>query len=229
MEAVERLVAEAGMRDYRMPVALVFLPPVLALVSVPLFLLGAWMLSSPIVLAGAILGFWVFYKLISRRNEHFERAAMLYEAVTDLIEPKAPREAKRIKEALRRMKAEEGERKNAVLWVVLSLLVPLVGLYVYHFLNRDFVKHDREERVVLERIGDALRSAGRRGLPVLAESKVGEFPKRSTALYLVLTVITLGIFGLYWLYTLVKDPNEHFSEHAKVEEQLLQELRRIEG
>jgi hypothetical protein len=36
----------------------------------------------------------------------------------------------------------------------------------------------------------------------------------------VLTVITFGVFGIYWLYTLIDDPNKHFERQHVVEDAL---------
>ena len=52
-------------------------------------------------------------------------------------------------------------------------------------------------------------------------------PDRSFVLYLILTIITLGIFGIYWLYVLLKDPNEHFKHHILVEDRLLGQLESV--
>jgi ethanolamine utilization cobalamin adenosyltransferase len=36
----------------------------------------------------------------------------------------------------------------------------------------------------------------------------------------VLTVITFGVFGIYWLYTLIDDPNKYFERQHVVEDAL---------
>ncbi|MFQ5950797.1 MAG: DUF4234 domain-containing protein, partial [Candidatus Geothermarchaeales archaeon] len=46
-------------------------------------------------------------------------------------------------------------------------------------------------------------------------------PERSVVLYLVLSIVTLGIFGIYWLYTLIDDPNLHFRHHIHTEDDAL--------
>ena len=56
-------------------------------------------------------------------------------------------------------------------------------------------------------------------------SKIGRFPDRNTIMYFVLTVLTLGLFEIYWLYTLINDPNEHFREHRIIEAKILEALK----
>ncbi len=48
--------------------------------------------------------------------------------------------------------------------------------------------------------------------------------ERSTVLYVVLTIVTLGFFGIYWLYALIVDPNRHFRSQRDFEDKLLKSL-----
>jgi hypothetical protein len=48
--------------------------------------------------------------------------------------------------------------------------------------------------------------------------------ERSTVLYVVLTIVTLGFFGVYWLYALIEDPNKHFRSQRDFEDKLLRSL-----
>lgn len=45
--------------------------------------------------------------------------------------------------------------------------------------------------------------------------------KRSFVLYLVLSILTAGLFVFYWWNTLVKDPNEHYQQQWLVEDHLV--------
>ncbi|MEM1713372.1 MAG: DUF4234 domain-containing protein [Desulfurococcaceae archaeon] len=51
-------------------------------------------------------------------------------------------------------------------------------------------------------------------------------PDRSTLLYLILTIVT-GIFLIYWVYTLTKDPNKHFESHSVLERELVTALKQL--
>ncbi len=45
-------------------------------------------------------------------------------------------------------------------------------------------------------------------------------------MYLILTIVT-GIFGIYWSYTLIKDPKTHFREQSRIETELLSRLEAL--
>jgi hypothetical protein len=169
----------------------------------------------------------LLYMLISRRNRHFARQQRLFEYTLEFL-----REASKarnvnpearlmsVERELREARDEEGE-KNAVIWVILTLFTGILGLYVYYFLMKDFPKHERREDRILEDVNAALTSMGAMPLPKREEA----IPNRSFALYFVLSLVTVGIFAIYWLYTLIRDPNIHFREQARIEDDL---IRRIE-
>ena len=124
---------------------------------------------------------------------------------------------------LRDAEYEESEKSPAV-WIVLSILVPFLIFYVYHFLNKDFYKHERHEDHVMEDLNRAIQELG--GEPVRVR-RIQAIPDRSTVVYIVLTIVTMGLFVLYWVYTLTKDPNQHFMEHRRWEDDLLSSFEKL--
>lgn len=238
---IKRCVSEAEKTDYIMPIWLPFLPAILAVVAVFLLMYGIITASAlrghgmgVAAIAGSVflllygasiaVGIYVLYKFIARRNDHFKRTHKLYDAIVNLLKEKEGKSAEivEMESIVYDMRNEETE-KNAVLWVILTVLVGIVWFYVAHFLNKDFRKHELRERRLIGLINDVLRRHGAPGIIRFDEI----IPDRSTILYLVLTVITLGLFALYWIYTLTKDPNEHFKQHKIIESQLLSYLESI--
>jgi phosphate/sulfate permease len=190
-------------------------------------ILGGFILIAGVGLASEVLFLYFFYMLIRRRNQHFLRQQRLFSDLVTTLRAVAIKKSMNIDpmlgsidNTLRQTQAEETE-KSAVLWVLL-MLVPLVSivamLYVLYFLTTDFPKHERREDGMLSDVERALALTGvqfifHRNDPI---------PQRSFALYLIITIITVGIFGLYWEYVLIKDPNNHFANHAAYEPQLIQ-------
>ncbi len=240
LSSVERSVKEAERADYKMSVWLPFLPTIFMIIGFLSIMLGGFSGSTGGIAAGlsfgflifilaVILNFYVLYKWIYRRNEHFKRTVLLYESVANYLDSEEYKdEATRLRDETRRMELHQGGEKNAVLWMVLGALVPLVIFYIYHFLNKDFVNHDREESLILGHIDHVLKGSGLEGLN-LGFTSIGKFPERNTVIYFILSLITLGFFSLYWVYVLTKDPNVHFDGHRIVEAKLLDELRQLAG
>ncbi len=171
---------------------------------------------------------YMLYKLIKRRNEHFKRQRKLLADIVSYLREIAKKRGIDIsvqlaflERSLREAELEE-EPRSPILWVLLILAVSFVIFYVYHFLTKDYYVHEKREDVILERLNDVLRALG---LPTLTYKRDIPIPRRNTILYVVLTIVTLGIFSAYWTYVITKDPNNHFKEHAKWEDELIKILK----
>ncbi len=53
----------------------------------------------------------------------------------------------------------------------------------------------------------------------------GVTPDRNFWLYLLFSVLTLGLFSIWWLYVIFRDGNVHTQNDAFMEDQLLNALR----
>ena len=101
-----------------------------------------------------------------------------------------------------------------------------VGTFINHFLHNDFRFLDAWERSYGENV---LWVFGRLGtdLPTPSPTPSGKpaVPVRNTALYLLLSIVTLGLFGVFWRYTLMADGNAHFHGDATLEDAIAHGLR----
>jgi len=169
------------------------------------------------------IGFFVaLYFLIKRERDHFRRQRKLEMGIIELLKSCGTDEA-----TLRELQAihEEAKRKekerNPVLWTILSL-IPFVGLYTLYFLTVDAGNHAARQRRFM-----AFASAALSKLGITLPGEMYHVPKRSFALYLILTLVTLGIFSIYWQYVLFKDFNDHFEDHRIWEDVLRMSLQSL--
>ena len=182
-----------------------------------------------IILIATILAAILYYRLINRRNKHFMRSRVLREGLIRYVESKAEELEKShdILSELSTMRmvhselSNEESDKSAGLYAILSIIVPFVSLYVMYFLTKDFVRHDTKERAFFQALSAA---AGKLGIPVQFPYWK-ELPKRSAGLYLILTIVLSGLFEIYWMWTLIKDPHQHFDAHSVFEDAFVQTLR----
>ena len=178
------------------------------------------------IIASFILFIILTYKLIKRRNHHFKRQILLFEDITATIKKAATKkeidteyDIGTLERTLKEIKAEETEsEKSTMLWTILATINPLALLYVWYFLMKDFHKHEKREDTLWTQVSQILNKTG---IKLETPTRTDPLLERSFALYLILTIITLGLFGIYWLYTLLKDPNTHFTHHTKIEDQIL--------
>ena len=176
---------------------------------------------------------YLFYVLIKRRNLHFEREYRFFYDTSFVLKALVAQRGlslnqnvqgylRDIDSNLTMIHNKERER-SAVLWIIL-LFIPIVNIfaffYVYYFLMNDFVGHESMEDWMLGSISRVLAALGI-NYSFSRESAAGEIPQRSFWLYLVLDIVTLGVFGVYWMYTLIKDPNKHFTNQVQIESSIL--------
>jgi len=189
--------------------------------------LGGTLWIASIVVS--IIFIYLTYILIKRRNRHFARQHRFYEDLAMVLKEIAARRGANVDaplssmdRTLRDMKMEEGQ-KSAALWAILTI-IPFIdiiaSLYVLYFLTKDFFKHERREDSLLEDVSRSIASLNLGFDPRRTEA----VPERNYVLYVILTILTLGIFGIYWWYTLIKDPNVHFKNHIAFENKLLSAL-----
>jgi len=181
-------------------------------------------------IVGFIVSIVLIYKLVKRRSTHFKRQQFLIEDVISALRTLAKKkevnvevELSSCERTVREVRAEETE-KDAVLWAILSAIVILAHWYVNYFLMKDFYKHERREDGFWEDVKSVLNKCG---VTFSLPRRTEVLPDRSFVLYLILTIITLGLFGIYWLYVLLKDSNEHFKYHIQIEDELLSALESV--
>ena len=184
-------------------------------------------LASLIIIVPSLLLLYLFYRLIKRRNQHFERQNRLFRNLSVAARKVALARSisgtniylNYIDNWLVFQQSQE-EEKSAVFLAIL-LIIPILNVfaffYILHFLTKDFYAHEQRENYMLGAFSSAFLLMGvnfsfRREHPI---------PERSFALYFVLALVTLGIFSFYWDYTLIKDPNGHFEDQNKFEASLL--------
>ncbi len=185
------------------------------------------------ILTFGIYAIYAHYKLIQREQDHFDRMVRfnndLYKLAVEQAEDTGKQEEARPELEELRARDEEfqrlqaGKERSPALWTIISILtLGLAYLYVYYFLHKDLVDHQRAEAEYVEKASLVLNRLGIGKHPVTVEQIVGE---RSYPLYLLLSLVTFGLFGIYWNYTFFKDGNEHFREQQRFEDQLMGIIR----
>ena len=153
-----------------------------------------WFLGSIVTFGLAF--FPMFYYLVERRNKHFLRQDELEDRV----------------EAYFRKEREEAQstanslpERNARLWTVSIILIIPVFVITY-FLSEDLLLHEKHQQAFLTRF----------------------FPERgyvpqnlAIKKYTVITVATLGVGIIYWIYKIINTYNSHFKEQRKIEDEII--------
>jgi hypothetical protein len=105
--------------------------------------------------------------------------------------------------------------------LLFELLVIVVTLYLFNFLGSAMRMHDYRW---LNFAGSARMALSKLGFPAGSPYSARRLPERSFGLYLLLSIVTIGLFTFYWWYTLLRDPNEHFRYQWQFEDNLVSTL-----
>lgn len=190
-----------------------------------------YFLTDGILLPIITIGIWslvVLYRNIKRHDEHFRRESALnndlLHAVKDRIQaagvdPLSLPEIAALESAIRQ-KAESEQPKGAALWLILTLISGLAGIYVIYFLTVDYFHHEQRQIDIVNKANAAFASAG---LPISMRYDQ-RLPQRHFWLNLLVNIATIGIWGIIWSYRLLSDPNRHFENQWQWEDNLARYL-----
>jgi hypothetical protein len=176
------------------------------------------------IITCGIYGLYIFYKLFERRDLHFARVANMVNTSVALLNEKAAasgkagliaQEMSQI-DMVQRQIYEQSRERGAVLWLLLAIFTGGIGTIIgYYLLMDDFARHDQLEAQFFTLMSAALAKAG---LSSQASQAVPVLPERNFVTFLLLSIVTCGIYGFYWLYVLVGDGNNQFESQVQWED-----------
>jgi hypothetical protein len=163
-----------------------------------------WFLGAVVTFGAAF--FPMFYRLVEGRNRHFQKESELEQQVAAYLKSKG----KEVPAQSQGLKV-----RNSKVWAVSIILIIPVFIIVY-LLSKDLVAHERSQDVFL-----AAAFPQRMFMPQTIPIKT----------YAIITVVTLGVGGIYWLYKVVNLYNAHFKADLQVEKEivrLMEEQKAVE-
>lgn len=152
-----------------------------------------WFLGAIITFGAAF--FPMFYRLVEGRNHHLEKTAELERKIADYLKNRG-QQAPQV-HAL-------PKKRNARLWAV-SIILVVPAFILLYVLTRDLVLHERQEEAYLAS-----------ALP----KQVFMTQTIPQTTYVLITILTLGVGGVYWLYKIVNLYNQHYKADLLVEKEV---------
>ncbi len=152
-----------------------------------------WFLGAIVTFGLAF--FPMFHRLINGRNNHFQREEALEKQIAAFL-TKQGKTVPALPKSPREM--------NAKAWTAAILLVIPVFVITY-LLSKDLKEHEVEQDKFL-----ALAFPERMFMPQTIPIKT----------YALITILTLGVGVVYWLYKVVNLYNAHYKAHLQVEKEI---------
>jgi len=153
-----------------------------------------WFLGA--VVTFGIAFFPMFYRLVDGRNKHFSKEAEFESEIAAY----SKNHGKELP-----VSSEQFKAMNAKAWAASIILVVPVFIIVY-LLSRDLAVHEHHQDVFL-----ATALPERVFMPQTIPIKT----------YALITLVTLGVGVIYWLYKVVNLYNAHFKAHLQVEKEMM--------
>ena len=151
-----------------------------------------WFLGAIATFGAAF--FPMFFRLIDSRNKHFRREAKLEQQINQWI----------VKQGKEAQVTATYTNMNAKAWAA-SIILVIPAFIITYYLSRDLLAHEQHQEKFL----------------------ANAFPERMFMTqtipikkYALVTIATLGVGGVYWLYRVTNLYNAHFKAQRAVEREI---------
>jgi hypothetical protein len=181
------------------------------------YIFSFWTAFGWTLLTCGIYGFYVLYQLVRRTRDHNRRRLELLDAATTYAWEQAQSRGladelrpsfDRIGNHLQVLRQMTGDFRDPVIWTVLSIIASgIVHIIVYILLDQDLVKHDANEGAVEAELATIYSRLGA-NVPQPDPSRVKG--QHNYVARIIVTLVTCGIYALWWLYDVMVDWNKHF-------------------
>ncbi len=152
-----------------------------------------WFLGAIVTFGLAF--FPMFHRLVDGRNRHLQKEAEIEQKLAEYMRSKGkelPAPSQPLKQ------------RNAKLWAA-SVILIIPAFIIIYFLTKDLAAHEKEE--------DEYLAAA---LP----ERVFMTQTIPQTTYVLITIVTLGVGGVYWLYKVVNLYNAHYKADLQVEKEI---------
>jgi hypothetical protein len=181
------------------------------------YIFNFWTAFGWTLLTCGIYGLYVVYQLVRRARDHNARRLELLDAATSYAWEQAQSRGlaeelrpnfDRIGSHLAVLRQMTADFRDPVIWTVLAVVASgIVQIILYILLDQDLVKHDTNEGAVEAELATIYSRLGAT-VPQPDPSRVKA--QHNYVSRIIVTLVTCGIYGLWWLYDVMTDWNKHF-------------------
>jgi len=180
------------------------------------YIFSYWSALGWTILTFGIFSYYVYYQLVRRMRDHNIRRLELLEAarsyawqlagdqgLQDELRPNFERAASH-EEVMRQMTRDF---RDPFIWLLLIWFTGVAGIILFVLLDGDLIKHDTAEGGVESELAIIFARLGR---PIPQPDPARIKGKHSYVARVIVLIVTFGIYGFWWWYNMLQEPNEHF-------------------
>jgi hypothetical protein len=191
------------------------------------YVFNFWTQLGWTILTCGIYGFYVVYQLVRRSREHNTRRLEELDAATAFaweqagargLQSELQPNFERVAGHLARLRQATAEFRDPAVWTVLAVIASgIVQVILYILLDSDLVKHDHAEGGAEYELAEIYT---RLGAPVAAPDPGRLHAAHNYVARVIVTLVTCGIYMLWWQYDVMTELNRHFEENWAWEDRL---------
>ena len=181
-----------------------------------------------------IYGYYVFYQLFRRMRDHNRRRLEMLDAANDFAWQQAVDRGiaeelrpnfERIAAHLQVMRGLSREFRDPAIWLVILIVSGGIGHFIAaYFLDADLIKHDQASGATEAELAAIY---GRFGETVPAPDPSRVKGPDNYAARIIVSIVTCGIYALWWEYDLMVAGNRHFAAEWPGEDALAGAVHRL--
>jgi hypothetical protein len=186
-----------------------------------------WTALGWTLLTCGIYAFYILYQLVRRDRDHNARRLELLDGATahaweqaharglaDELRPAF----ERISTNMAVLRHQTTQFRDPVIWLILDIISSgIARIVAYCLLDGDLVDHDHAEGAIEAELSEIY---GRLGVPVSAPDPGRLKGRHNYAARIIVTIVTCGIYGFWWLYDVMGEWNRHFEQNWRWEDGL---------
>jgi Domain of unknown function (DUF4234) len=167
-----------------------------------------------------IFGLYLFYQLMRRDRDHLLRRYQLLDAANAFAWERANADGlageltpafERTAVHLESMRRQTTEFRDPAIWLLIALVAGGIAQIIgFILLDQDLDAHDRTEGALETELASIYARLGHT-LPIPDPSRVKG--KQNYAARIVVTIVTCGVYELWWLYDMQVEGNRHLEEN----------------
>jgi hypothetical protein len=191
------------------------------------YIFDFWTALGWTILTCGIYSLYVMYQLMRRDREHFQRRVELLDAATTYAWERAGERGRQeeMRDSFERialnmavLRKQMTEFREPAIWVILDLISSgIARIVAYILLDGDLVTHDRAEGAIEAELSDLYT---RLGAPTDAPDPGRMKGKHNYVGRIIVTIVTCGIYGLWWTYDVMVEWNRHYEHNWRWEDGL---------
>ena len=193
-----------------------------------------WTAFGWTVLTCGLYGFYVVYQLVRRSRDHNARRIEMLDAATTFAWQQAEARGlgnelqpnfNRISAELAVLRQQATQFRDPIIWTLLAVVTSgLVHIVLYILLDGDLVTHDQAEGAIENELSIIYT---RLGATVPAPDPARLKGRHNYVGRIVASILTCGIYTLWWQYDVMTETNEHFRHNWGWEDALATSVQQL--